>query len=102
MPISGDLYAFTEEIVKNAPDQAGVYALFDGDEVIDYGRAQGGSVTIRSRLQDHFSGREGPCTQAATAYMREITSYSVSREKELQGEYLRIHGMLPRCNDRIG
>ncbi len=102
MPILGDLYAFTEENVKNAPDQAGVYALFDGHEVINYGRAQGGSVTIRSRLQDHISGREGPCTQEATSYRRELISDPVAREKELLEEHRRLYGRLPRCNDRVG
>ena len=102
MPIAGDEYLFTEKNVNNAPDEAGVYALYDGDETIYYGRATGDTVTIRSRLQDHFAGREGDCTKQATDYRRETTTRAVSREKELLEEYERINRKLPRCNERIG
>jgi hypothetical protein len=47
-------YRFTRVAIAGAPEEAGVYALWDGDEVIYYGRAdgrkQGGGSTIRSRL----------------------------------------------------
>jgi len=102
MPIAGDEYLFTEKNINNAPDEAGVYALYDGDEIIYYGRAAGETITIRSRLQDHFAGREGDCTQQATDYRRETTTRPVSREKELLEEYERINRKLPRCNERIG
>lgn len=42
VPISGSLYMFTTTNVDRAPDQAGVYALYD---VIYYSRAQGRSTT---------------------------------------------------------
>ena len=99
--IVGDKYEFTKDNVNKAPDQAGVYALYDGDILIYYGRAQGGTVTIRSRLQDHFAGRDGKCTQNATAYRREATTAPVAREKALLEEYQRANRRLPRCNERI-
>lgn len=46
-------YEFTSKNVDNSPDKPGVYALYYGDEIIYYGRAQGDTVTIRSRLQSH-------------------------------------------------
>ena len=102
MPIAGDTYPFTEKNVNSAPVEAGVYALYDGHEIIYYGRATGDSVTIRSRLQDHHAGREGYCNQQATDYKRETTTRPVSREKELLEEYEEINQKLPRCNERIG
>ena len=103
MPIDGGKYEFTLQNLNKAPDKAGVYALFDGNEIIYYGRAQGGDVTIRSRLKDHKSGREGSCTSNASHYMREVTSSPVKREQELLEEYKQTHnGKLPRCNDRVG
>lgn len=95
-------YAFTDRNIGYAPASAGVYALFDNGAVIYIGRAQGGSVTIRSRLRDHKGGREGSCTRFATHYWREATSSSVKREKELLEQYKKGRGRLPRCNDRIG
>ena len=83
MPISGDLYAFTKENVDNSPDSHGVYALYDGTTLIYYGRAAGKDVTIRSRLQRHFAGKEGVCTQKATHYRREKTENTAAREAEL-------------------
>ena len=99
MLISGDKYPFTDKNVNIAPQAHGVYALYDGNGTIYIGRASGQNVTIRSRLQDHKSGREGPCTQGATHYRREQTSQPVAREKKLLEEYQNQHGQLPRCND---
>ncbi len=100
MPITGDKYPFTEENVNNSPAEHGVYALYDGDVTIYIGRASGEGVTIRSRLQSHHRGDEGPCTEAATHYRREVTSRPIARESELLDEYEENYGRLPRCNDR--
>ncbi len=97
-------YTFSWENVNNAPLAAGVYILYVGAETIYIGRAKGTSETIRSRLSDHKHGRgrNGACTKVASLYSREVTTSPVSREKELQQSYVRQHGKLPRCNDRIG
>ncbi len=103
MPISGDKHKFADEVIVNSPEKAGVYALYDGDETIYIGRAQGGTTTIRSRLQAHKRGDEGDCTKGATHYQRELTESAVIREKELLEEYKRNNGgRLPRCNVRVG
>lgn len=99
MPISGDRYSFNDDNLAKSPDAAGVYALYDGDELIYVGRAQGGQTTIKTRLKDHKSGREGRCTQGATTYSRESCSNPVSRERELLQEYNSNNGRLPRCNE---
>ncbi len=99
MPITGDRYQTTDENVNAAPQVHGVYALYEGDITTYIGRAAGEGVTIRSRLQDHKAGREGPCTAAATHYRREELSRPMARERELLEEYRNRYGQLPRCND---
>ncbi len=102
MGIGGDLYPFMQKNVNAAPADSGVYKLYDGNETIYIGRASGSGVTIRSRLQSHYRGDEGACTQGATHYRREVTDYPITREEELQKEHMAIHGRLPRCNNRLG
>ncbi len=93
-------YVFTDaEIRRIAPVEAGVYCLWDNNTVIYYGRAQGGSVTIESRLFDHKAGRSGPCTQGATHFSFERTTAPVSRERELLEDHKKLHNKLPRCNE---
>ena len=99
MPITGELYGFTKENVDKAPASHGVYALFENGVLTYIGRASGTGVTIRSRLQSHYSGNEGRCTQAATHYRREVCANPITREKELIDEYYAAHRRLPRCND---
>ena len=99
MPITGKLYDFTASNVNQAPAEHGVYALYDGDETTYIGRASGEGVTIRSRLQAHYRGDEGPCTKGASIYRREVTSRPIAREKELLHEYYNTYDRLPRCND---
>ena len=99
MPISGDSYEFTDRNLDDAPNEAGVYALYQRDSLIYIGRSKGGRTTIRSWLKAHKAGREGPCTKAATAYKREVASSPVSRQKQLIDEYYNANGRLPKCND---
>jgi hypothetical protein len=98
MPVSGDLYAFTEENIDKSPTDKGVYSLHQGDETTYIGKGDGENG-IRERLQAHKRGDEGPCTQRATAYRREVCNDPESRERELLLEYRRAYGKLPRCNE---
>ena len=99
MAIVGDTYSFTQNNVDKSPDSSGVYELLDGSETIYFGRA---SASIRSRLKRHRAGDEGPCTQRATHYRREVTGSPNYRETQLLITYENAHGRLPRCNERIG
>lgn len=101
MPISGDLYTFSDENIARSPTDKGVYSLQEGNETIYIGKADGENG-IRERLQAHKRGDDGECTQQATAYRREVCSNPSSRETELLEEYNVINGRLPRCNERIG
>ncbi len=101
MTIAADKIQFTETNINEAHAEAVVYVLYEGETNIYFGRAQGGDVTVRSRLEDHRAGREGPCTKNATGFKVEITSSAVTREKELLEEYKSTHASLPRCNEKV-
>jgi len=97
MPIASPRYAFTGAMIAGAPPDPGVFALWDRDELIYYGRALGRGVTIQSRLREHLEASNG-CTASATHYGWEITANPRAREAELLREYEDSHGRLPRCN----
>lgn len=90
-------YQFTRIVLLGSPEDAGVYALWEGDELIYYGRAMGGGTTIRSCLLEHFEGRRALAART-THYSWEISADPTAREAELLREYERMFGRLPRCN----
>lgn len=92
---------FTAANVNKAPQRAGVYKLYDSNTLIYIGRASGGNSTIRTRLQAHISGRNGRCTQNATAYAYDTTIADITTERQLLQTFRQTHGRLPRCNDRM-
>jgi hypothetical protein len=100
MPIASPRYALNLSMVAGAPPDPGVYALWEEEELIYFGRAQGGATTIQSRLREHLDGTAHACTAGATHYGWEITSNGRAREAELLREYEKSHGRLPRCNAR--
>lgn len=102
MPLTSDRYEASNDNLSKAPDQAGVYELYEAETIIYIGRAQGGHVTIRSRLKDHKAGRDGNCTKGYTHYRRVITNDPASVEVRELESHKRQHGKLPRCNERIG
>jgi len=91
-------YRFTKTVIAGAPDDAGIYALWDGDELIYYGRAQGNGITIRLRLMDHHHGRVDEHTRRATHYSWELCRDPAAREAELLREHEHAFGRLPRLN----
>ena len=97
MPISGDTYTFNKENVDRAPTYNGVYALYDVNECIYIGSAEG-EGGVRTRLQAHQRGDEGQCTQSATGYKREQSNNPRITEGLLLEEHKQQHGRLPRCN----
>ncbi|HEX6157270.1 MAG TPA: hypothetical protein VFZ54_14685 [Burkholderiales bacterium] len=86
-------YRFSRVVIAGAPDEQGVYALWDGEEVIYYGRGP-----IRSRLLDHFYGRVDETTRRATHYGWELCADPAAREAELIAEHRRVYGRPPRLN----
>ncbi len=92
-------WEFSSLMVASAPGEPGVYALWKKGELIYYGAALGGTMTIRSRLGDHFSGRDGGCTARATHYSWELSLDPKAREAALLDQYRATHRRLPRCNE---
>jgi hypothetical protein len=102
MPFAGGRDRFTRNMVEGAPADPGVYALWENEELIYYGRASGNAISIQLALMDHLSGRGGACTERATHYGWEITVDPVAREAELLSEYKATFKRLPRCNQARG
>ncbi len=100
MWINGNLQVFSREGVDQAPDEPGVYGLYQGDDLIYIGRAEGGlSITIiRARLKSYCEGHRGPNTEHATHYRREVSRDPVARQRKLLQEYEQQYGRLSRCN----
>jgi len=92
--INGTKLPFSPLSFVLVPDALGVYALWDESDLIYYGQGQ-----LRTRLQAHHSGSQGPCTKGATTFQYEQTIFAVSRERELIQEYVDLYRVLPRCND---
>ena len=98
-PAAERRYRFARLVLLGAPDDAGVYSLWDGDEIIYYGRAPGGpGGTIRALLLDHFYGRIDAGTKHATHYSWEVCPDPVAREADLLREFHTVFGRAPRCN----
>jgi hypothetical protein len=85
-------YKFRRIVIAGAPDEPGVYALWQGEELIYYGRAFDGA-TIRSRLMEHYHGK-----LEVTHYSWEMSREPIAREGQLLREYLETFGRLPRLN----
>ena len=73
------LHGFTRIVIAGAPDEQGIYALWDGEEAI-YSRPR---PRIRSRLMDHYYGKVDEHTQRATHYGWELCKDRAAREAEL-------------------
>ena len=99
-PDAQQRYRFTRADLSRAPDGPGVYTLWQGDELIYIGRANGGAKTIRSCLLDHYFGSVDPVTERATHYSWELTDDPAAREAELLREYQETWGNLPRGNQK--
>jgi hypothetical protein len=89
---AGRRFRFTRIVIAGSPDEAGVYTLWNGEEVIYYGRAE----RIRSRLLDFYYEDK----HRATHYGWEVCADPVARETELLAEHARTFGTLPRDNAR--
>lgn len=100
MVFMGDVFRFAEDSISSAPEQEGVYALYQGNELIYIGKAeQGGS--IKSRLQNHLTGSD-PCTKTATTFRYEVCDNPRHREELYLQVYEVSYLKLPRCNVRTG
>ena len=86
-------FRFSRVVIAGAPAEPGVFTLWQGDEVIYYGRAQG-EATIRSRLLEQLAAGV-----PATHYGWEISREPAARELELLQQFRQAFGRLPRLNE---
>ena len=107
---AGRRYRFARIVIAGAPEHGGVFTLWDGEEIVYYGRsdgsegpegregpnaaAAGGGSTIRSRLLEEYYERPN----RATHYSWEVCADPVAREAELLREHEQRFGRLPRYN----
>jgi hypothetical protein len=96
MPIRNPKYRLTRAMVEGAPHEAGVFALWEGEELIYVGRASPGS-TIRDQLLAHL-GRKCSCTEKASHYTWELSLRPATREVEILKEFIAHFGRMPKCN----
>src|SRR5689334_18673293 len=88
-------YPFEERVIQGAPEETGVYVLWEGTEVTFVGSAE--PVTIKQRLLDHWSGRNR-CPCRPTHYSWRLARDPVPIQRELLGEHRFELAALPRCN----
>ena len=98
MPIEKPKYKLTRAMVEAAPDQQGLYALWEDDELIYVGRAST-SATIREQLIEHLGRRLCPCAEKATHYSWELSLRPATREVEILEQFFAEFGRMPRCNE---
>jgi hypothetical protein len=98
MPIASPRYPFTQAAIAGAPDDPGVYALFQDQQIVFYGIAVG-VATIHSRLLAHLSGTIHPAQ--ATHYAWEIARDPERKRAELLAEHEVLHGRAPIFNRDI-
>ena len=97
MPIEEPKYKFTRAIVAGAPEGGGIYALWEEDELIYVGRANG--IGIRTALLRHLDRGYCPCTVRASHYSWELSLRPAMRELEVLEHFQARYQRLPRCNE---
>jgi len=96
MVLMGEVFRFAEDAIDSAPERYGVYALYQGNELIYIGKAEQ-EDTIKSKLQRHLLG-DNPCLKNATVYRYEVCDNPGQREKLYLQVYEMSYLRLPRCN----
>jgi hypothetical protein len=87
-------YPFISTAVQHAPEDGGVYALFELDEVVYVGRAAEGDGGLRAVLLMHL--RNLAAGHPVTTYTWEISRAPESRERLLLEDFRRRHQRMPR------
>ena len=96
-PFKLQRYPFDRRVIQGAPNEAGLYVLWESDELTYIGSVEPPGLTIRQRLLEHWSGRNH-CACKPTHYSWRLALYPA----ELHEDWLRLHSAtfqaLPRCN----
>ena len=86
-------------MLEHAPDEPGVYGLFDGYELIYIGKTVGGA-SIKACLLAHEDSANKIGDLKATAYTWEITLSPAAREAEILARFREGNGRAPRCQGK--
>jgi hypothetical protein len=97
MPIRGKRYPFVDYAIAGAPADPGVFALWEGEELIYIGAAQGDDMTLQAALASHLKGL-CPCTKGTTHYSWQLTRNVKALEAQVLQEFHASFLRLPRCN----
>ncbi len=89
MAIFEKKWSFAAAVIEHAPQEPGIYALWEGEEMVYLGRAVTGG--IQAALREHLEGRRGACTKQATHYSWEISLWPTLRESEVLAEFFAAH-----------
>ena len=95
-------YPYKAAIIDLAPEESGIYGLFDGFELIYIGVANRDmGQSIRACLLRHQHGTLGNCTINATSYSWEISYQPKERQTEVLEHHVQANGSDPRCQQKI-
>jgi excinuclease UvrABC nuclease subunit len=75
-------WRFTRSMIADAPNQPGIYALWEDGSLLYVGRT-GREETIRSKLAEYVRGEIGAQLRRATHYSWEICSDLAAREAQI-------------------
>ena len=95
-PFKLQRYPFDEQALQSAPDQSGLYVLWEGDELTYMGSAGPPGPTIRQRLLEHWSERDRSCS--ATHYSWRLALHHTELLDDWLSRHAAIFQALPRCN----
>ena len=90
-------YPFLGAVIEGAPEEYGVYLLWEHDELTYVGTVDSGSASIRTRLRDHFSGQI-TCACKPTHYSWRLSRSPGVLAREVLAEYRLKSQTEPRCN----
>ena len=92
-------YPFEERAIQGAPDESGLYMLWEGDELTYIGSA-GPPALIRPRLLEHWGrSMRGPCKP--THYSWRLALHPAELHEDWLSRHAAIFQALPRCNRAV-
>ena len=92
-------YPFDARVIHGAPEEPGVYVLWEGTEATYIGTAEPG-MTIKRRLLDHLSG-QNHCGCRPTHYSWRLAPNPGIVERELLGQYRQKQIGRASCRERV-
>lgn len=96
-------YPFLRAFVEQAPEQSGVYALFDAQgDAIYIGCALAREGGIRRALLGNLKARPRACAAVPANYTWEMAFTPGAREAQLISSFVGQHARMPQCQGDWG